>query len=190
MLRYEDICQEFIDSAESNFMLVYAVRHVMDVVTCDREFHCVCVDEEGNPPYPIRADVSFPWDAVLTAESNYAEDCPLIKIPAYARIIDRTKPGSFIELEIRICFETVNFEEAGVLAKRIQRLVTNLISPDSQPQIKFEVSILPDGRVVVHDSYIYYCCQVSFNDEGILFSPLCQEIQKILETLVNSSLFG
>lgn len=192
MLRYEEICQDFLDATESAGLLVFGIRHIMDVVTCDREFHCTCIDDESEPPYQVRADIGFTWDALLTAESNYGEDyCNFRENLAERRAIcDRITPEAFIELEIKICFETLKFEEAGVLARHIQHLITGLITHDNQPQIKFEVSILPEGRVVVHDSYIYYCWHINFQDENVDFKPICEEVRSILDALVNSSLFG
>jgi len=163
----------------------------MDVITCDREFRCACTAEESEPPYRIWAEVGFTWEAILTAESIYGEDCPIHKkcMPGQPPF-ERVAPDSYIELEIRICFETTKFEEAGTLARQIQNLISRLITHDNQPQIKFEVSILPEGKVVVHDSYIYYWWLINFKDEKIEFLPICREIRIILEALVNSSLFG
>jgi len=192
LLRYEEICQEFLDAAESAGLLVFGVHHIMDVITCDREFRCTCVNDESEPPYQVRAEIGFTWDALMTAESNYSEDYPFCKEPLLGQrsFINRISPETFIDLEVRICFETLKFEEAGVLARRIQHLINNLINHDNQPQIKFEVSILPEGRVVVHDSYIYYCWHIDFQDDSVDFAPVCDEVRNILEVLVNSSLFG
>lgn len=192
MLRYEEVCQDFLDAAENSGLVIFGVRHFLDVITCDREFRCTCVHEESQPPYQIRAEVGFTWEAMLTAESNYGDDYPLSRETLFTRgvLCDRVMPESFIELEIRVYFEALKFEEAGVLARRIQTLISNLIEHDNQPQIKYEVSILPEGRVVIHDSYIYYCWPVRLQEEMIDFTPICEEIRKILEVLVNSSLFG
>lgn len=191
MLRYEEICQDFLDSAENSGLLVYGVHHNMDVITCDREFRCTCVTDDSEPPYQIRAEIGFTWDALLTAESNYGDEYYFYQkgIPIRSSFSERIIPGRFLELEIRICFETVNFEEAGVLARRIQHLVKDLIKRDNHPQIKFEVSILPEGRVVVHDSYINYWWRLDIQDEEIEFTPVCEEIRQVLNALASSSLF-
>lgn len=193
MLRYEEICQEFLDAAENSGLLVIGVRHLMDIITCDREFRCTCLTDGSEPPYQVRAEIGFTWDALMTAESNYNEDYPFYKEPLFGQrffINNRTSSETAIDLEISICFETLKFEEAGVLARRIQNLISTLINHEEQPQIKFEVSVLPEGRVVVHDSYIYYCWHIQFEDDSVDFAPVCNEVRSILEALVNSSLFG
>lgn len=191
-MRYEEVCQEFLDAAEDSGLVVIGVRHLMDVITCDREFRCTCVTDGSEPPYQVRAEIGFTWDALMTAESNYSEEYSYYKEPLFSQrfLNSRISSETAIDLEISICFETIKFEEAGVLARRIQNLISGLISHDEEPQIKFEVSVLPDGRVVVHDSYIYYCWHLQFDDESIDFTPVCNEVRNILETLVNSSLFG
>jgi hypothetical protein len=187
VLRYEDVCQDFLDAAEGTGLVVFGVHHLMDVISCDREFHCTCVAEESEPPYQIRAEINFPWEAFLTAESNFSEEYPAYRgIPVFNG--QRVFPESFIELEVRIFFETNSFEDAGTLARRIQRLLSGLIIQE-RPQIKFEVSVSPESKVAVHDSYIYYCWKVAYSDEEVNFAPVCEELLRVMETLVNSSLF-
>ncbi|NPV28322.1 MAG: hypothetical protein HPY58_01430 [Firmicutes bacterium] len=189
MWRYEEICQDFLDAAENAGLFVCEVHHIMDVITCDREFRCTCTIDESEPPYRIWAEVGFTWNTLLTAESIYGDNCPLCKKYPLTPPFEREPSDSFIELEVRICFETVKFEEAGTLARQIQNLIGKLIT-HNQPQIKFEVSVLPEGKVVVHDSYIYYLWLINIKDEKIEFLPICEEIRLILDALVNSSLFG
>jgi len=191
LLRYEEICQDFLDAAENAGLFVHGVRHIMDIITCDREFRCTCAADESEKPPRIWAEISFGWESILTAESVYGDDYSVYKKSISGHLpFKRDLPKPFIELEIRICFETAQFEEAGILARQIQNLINGLITHENQPQIKFEVSILPEGRVVIHDSYIYYWWLIDFQDERIEFLPICEEIRLILEALVNSSLFG
>jgi len=189
VLKYEQIRDLIMNDAFDAGLDVYNIRNYIEMETLDRTSKISCVPIGFKPGSGITAEISFDWDCMYSSESIYGSSCDLYHDEAVNCPHMEYEPDAFIELEIKFNFPVSKAEDIPEIYRRIKKVLQNEISHNNYPQIKFEISVLADGRVVVHDSYAYMFWEVPFNDYDIDFSRIFNEIKNILIALYESNVF-
>ncbi|MFS8640586.1 MAG: hypothetical protein LOD90_07210 [Symbiobacteriaceae bacterium] len=188
MLRYEDLCDILFDSAERAGLEIRRVEHHVETQTMDRYCLFVCVPQGDEPPHRVRAEISFTWDSVLTAQSVYGGNCSLYHAEEDDCTHKEIQPDVFVELEIRYVFDVPSAEQVPQLANTIKQILFEQIDHDNIPEVKFVISVLPDGRVAVHEAYAVYVWEVDCNNEPDV-DDMFAEVHRIMTALIRSGYF-
>ncbi|MCL5677556.1 MAG: hypothetical protein M1602_06840, partial [Firmicutes bacterium] len=159
MQTYEAICDLLLDGAEDAGLFVASVEHYIETITLDKEFIFICLPPGERTSPRVRAEISFVWDSTLTAASVYGQPR---RLPDPGDEMDLAPPAPalgdlplgplghpLIELYIKYQFNVPNAERVPELADRLRRILRGVIDHENFPEIKFEVSVLPDGKVVL-----------------------------------------
>lgn len=188
MLRYEELCDMIFEAAEKAGLEVHRVEHHLETQTLDRHCLLVCVPQGDEPPHRVRAEISFTWDSVLTAETVYGGSCSLYHAEEDDCTHKESEPDVFVEVEIRYVFEVPSAEHVPHLANSIKQILFQQIEHDNIPEVKFVISVLPDGRVAVHEAYAVYVweidCRRTTNVDDML-----AEVHRIVTALIHSGYF-
>ncbi len=206
MKTYEEIYDLLLDAGEGVDLQVASVEHYIETVSLDKEFIFVCVPPGERPSHKVRAEISFVWDATLTAASIYGlrpsshagghgqGASPEMLSPEMLSFGDlplATDDEPYFELYIKYLFEVPTAERVAELSDRLRRILHTVIDHDNFPEMKFEVSVLPDNKVVVDDAYAFYWWQISLAEGAELdFTGVMTEVKRVLEVLLTSELGG
>lgn len=199
MKTYEEICDLLLDAAEGSDLQVATVEHYIETVSLDKEFIFVCVPPGDRPANKVRAEISFVWDATMSAASVYGLR-PGTHLGGHGSGINPETLGlgdlhltpetePFFELYIKYLFEVPTAERVPELSDRLRQILHTVIEHENFPEMKFEVSVLPDNKVVVDDAYAFYWWQISLAEGTLLdFTGVMTEVKQVLEVLLTSEL--
>lgn len=189
MLKFEEIKEVLISDLKDSGLEIISSRNLMEMESLDRIFKITCTPIGYKSYRGINAEITFEWDCMYTSESLYGPSCDLYHDENVPCAHSKYEPEIFVELEIKYNFPVSNVEEVPILHKNLRNLIYKQIFHTNFPQIKFEVSTLPDGRLVVHDSYAYVFWEIPVNPEGVDFTDVFYEVKNLLELLIESNLF-
>lgn len=71
---YEQVVATWMWACTQNDLLLYAISNTLDINTLEREFNACCVPDDWEPPYQLRAEMSFYWPSEYTALSMDGDD--------------------------------------------------------------------------------------------------------------------
>lgn len=189
MLRYEQIRDSVLSDALEVGLDVYNMRNYIETETLDRTFKISCIPLGFKPGSGITAEISFNWDCMYTSESIYGSSCDLYHDDTVNCIHSKYTSEAFIELEVKYNFPVNNAAEIPDIYSKLKNIIYKEITHKNYPQIKFEISVLADGRLVVHDSYAYIFWEISFDSYNIDFTDTFLEVKNILIALQESNVF-
>jgi len=199
MKTYETMCDLLLNAVEDAGLSIASVEHYIETITLDKEFIFVCVPEGEEDSPKVRAEISFVWDSTLTAASVYGQgrsphgagsDLELDTPPLN---LDMLPIGGspVVELYIKYQFEVPSAERVPELADRLRSILRGVIGHENFPEVRFEVSVLPDGKVVVDDAFAFYWWQVDLGrDVEGEFDEIMREVHHVLSALMTSDLGG
>ena len=189
MLRYEQIKDFVLSDALEAGLDVYNMRNFIETETLDRTFKISCIPLGFKPGSGITAEISFNWDCMYTSESIYGSSCDLYHDDTVNCIHSEYTPEAFIELEVKYNFPVNNAAEIPDIYIKLRDIIYKEITHNNYPQIKFEISVLADGRLVVHDSYAYIFWEISFDSYNIDFTDIFLEVKNTLIALQEPNVF-
>jgi len=193
MITYERLCDLLVESAQAHGLWVTDSRHFIALPTTERTFEMVVVPVGWQPPHDIRARLDFTWDAAYTSITLYDQDdlCSLYHDEHEDCPHQKYAPHIAIELEIRYEFTPPEAGEAPEIAGALRRILGEQIPSPNLPEIKFEISYVPDSGLVIHDAFAFQVWTLEGEDlmEEPDLSDIFEEIQRLLWALYNSGYF-
>lgn len=199
MKTYEEICDLLRGAAEDADLEVASLEHYIETVSLDKEFIFVCLPPGERPNNKVRAEISFVWDSTLTAVSVYGaprhghagDHGQLEGEPLNFASVPLGEEEPFFELYIKYLFDVPSAERVPELADRLRQILHGVIDHDNFPELKFEVSVLPDMKVAVDDAFAFYWWQISLDpDVDLSFTGVMGEVRRVLLALLASDLGG
>lgn len=182
LLRYEDLADALLDAAEDVGLAIEDVEHRLETTKGDRQFRLLCsLDHELKLPPP--AEVRFYWDAVLTAASVYGPGCDLYHGDDESCPHQLNQPRGFIDIELKYPVGLPKAEEVPALADRIAQRLSAAMGPDRKLEVKFELSVQTDKKVVVQNAYAFSVWPLEFGDEDVNCNEILAEVRRVLEHL-------
>ncbi len=71
---YEQVVATWMWACSQSDLQLYAISNTLDINTLEREFKACCVPDDWDPPYHLRAEMSFYWPSEYTALSMDGDD--------------------------------------------------------------------------------------------------------------------
>ena len=185
MLTYEQIRDSLLESASAIGLHAYIISNKIEIQTLEKEFSCLMVPAENDPPYPVRAEVSFGWDAILSSESIYGGNCSLYHNETTECIHDELDPEPFIELAIEYQFEIKPESEAVLneINQTLFQLFSRIMNHRNLPTIRWEVAINNENEIIITRVSANHYWHVEFLDEPIVFDEIFEEVLEVLKNL-------
>ncbi|MGE5590779.1 MAG: hypothetical protein ACM3ZA_09230 [Bacillota bacterium] len=199
MKTYETVCDLLLNAVEDAGMSIASVEHYIETITLDKEFIFVCVPEGQEDAPRVRAEISFIWDSTMTAASVYGQgrgphgSGPDLQLDAPSLNLDVLPINAqpVMELYVKYQFEVPSAERVPELADRLRSILRGVISHENFPEVRFEVSVLPDGKVAVDDAFAFYWWQVDLGgDVEREFEDITGEVRQVLSALQTADLGG
>lgn len=192
MLTYEDLADLLLDTADEVGLEPTDVAHLIEYPSGRRTFSMFCVPEGWEPPYDVEAEIRFSYEASDIALSMYGveEFCALFHGDDVDCPHRELTPDVAIVLEVKYLFRAPDVPSVPELTGNLRRMFQRQINHDNQPEVKFEVSSLPDATLVVHQAYAYYWWELQdelFKEDPDV-TPILAEIRQVLEALKASGL--
>ncbi len=192
MITYEDLANLLLDQAEEVGLEPLDVSHLVEWPAGRRTFTMYCVPEDWDPPFDIVAELRFSYEAMDVALSHYGQEelcamyhdpgvpCPHLGIP----------PDLTIVLEVKYQFQPPDVYSVPEVTGELRRLFRQHIPHDNQPEMKFEVSSLPDASLQVHQAYAYYWWELreELFEEEPDFTDVFREIHAVIDAIKASGL--
>jgi len=183
MLTYEDVVKGFLKSAKNAGLNVYKIDHKIELTSLDREFICYCVPKENTPPHYIRAEVSFHWDSIMTAESVYGGNCSLYHDDCTECTHNDLEPNPFIELEIEYKFE-VDVNIVDLINNELHKDVfSKIMQHENIPTIRWQLITDRQGNKRISEIWANHHWLIEFNNGPIRFGGICNEICQVLKEI-------
>lgn len=189
MLRYEDIAESILDAAEDVGLVIEDVEHRLETSKGDRQFRVLCsLDHELKIPPP--AEVRFFWDAVMTATSVYGSACDLYHPEGESCPHQLNQPQPLLDIELKYPIGVPKAEDVPALAERIVARLGAVMGEGRKVEVKFELSVQADGKVLVQNAYAFSIWTLEFGDEDVSCNEILAEVRRVLDELRKMDLPG
>lgn len=185
MLTYEEIRNKIIQSAKVVGLNPYNINDKIELRTLMKEFQCSCVLNHKNPPYITRAEISFSWDSILTAESIYGPNCALYHDESEDCLHEEENSEAFIELEItyNIVAKEGFRTETDLINIELINTFNSVMLHDNKPQIKWELTINSNGENRISSITAYHFWHFELRDDELEFEEVFEEVYEVLKQI-------
>jgi hypothetical protein len=196
MLNYNDVANLLRFAGFQAKLIPYLQKETVDVIDLDREFRMHCVPKDWEPPFELRAELSFHWDSIHTAYATYGTEglCALYHDDTDECPHDVEYPADpFVELEIEYWLpETLvaNRPDADAqlaLARQVQDAFRQVVKGhDNVPVLSLRTTYTADkqhlSELSAHHFWTFEADELENPDElAAAFVSICEEVRTVLE---------
>ncbi|AJS58827.1 hypothetical protein [Paenibacillus sp. IHBB 10380] len=185
MIKYEDFTNLILQSASDSGLDPYHMKNQIDTISLERNFSFLCVPIDDNPPHLIRAEISFHWDSMLTAESIYGGNCSLYHDETEECTHDDLDNEAFTELEIEYQFEIDKnyLNKTDFINKELINTFQGSMTHNSLPFIRWEAFVNPEGKAGVSKVTAGHHWIIKLEEEEFDFEGIFLEINNNIQLL-------
>lgn len=178
MIKYEDFTDQLIKSARETGLDPYHIKNQIDTISLERGFSFLCVPIFKDPPHLIRAEVSFHWDSVMTAESIYGGNCSLYHDEAVECTHDDFISEVFTELVIEYQFgiDESYLVNTELINKELNNTFQESMDHNNLPFIRWEAYINPEGKAGVSKVAAGHHWTINLDEDEFDFEEIFLEI--------------
>lgn len=189
---YEQLVGTWMWACMQNKLRLYSVSNTLDVSTLEREFSGCVVPQDWDPPYQLRAEVSFYWPSeytALSAEGDDAfcslyhdEDEPCAHAPGSASIYTE------LTVEYHLPYEFVQQvdTDAGIeeVAQRICQIFIDLVEHENIVTVQVQATYADDelslSDILARHFWIVEDELHNLPHLAATFLGICDEINRVL----------
>ncbi|TCP52563.1 hypothetical protein EV586_10944 [Tumebacillus sp. BK434] len=183
MLTYEQITSQILDSMKDAGINPYLIRHKLELVTLMKEFECLCVVKNKKSPYITRAEISFSWESIMTAESIYGGDCcALFHDETEDCLHDDENREAVLELEIKYNIEAKEEfkEETNLINTELLTVINAVMEHQNKPQITWVITLNNNGAHFISDVKLQHYWNIEIKDEDLELTEIFEEVHEML----------
>lgn len=182
MLTYEQITSQIINSMQFAGLNPYITKHNLELITLMKEFECLCIVENKKPPYITRAEVSFSWESMMTAESIYGGNCALFHDETEECLHCEENREAFLELDIKYNIEAKEGfkEETNLINTELLTVINTVMEHQNKPQITWEVALNNNGVHFVRSIKLHHYWNIEINDDDLELEEIFEEVHEML----------
>ncbi|TLS49804.1 hypothetical protein FE782_22615 [Paenibacillus antri] len=185
MIKYEDFTNQLLQSARDSGLEPYYIKNKIETTSLERGFSFLCVPAIENPPHLIRAEVSFHWDSMMTAESIYGGNCSLYHDETEECTHDDLPNEAFTELEIEYQFEIDKsyLNNTDFINRELINTFQGNMVHNNLPFIRWEAFVNPEGNAGVSKVTAGHHWIVKLDEEEYDFEDIFLEINNNIKEL-------
>ncbi|MGG1519037.1 hypothetical protein ABE504_26740 [Paenibacillus oryzisoli] len=182
MLTYEQITSQILDSMKDAELNPYLIRHNLELITLMKEFECLCVVKNKKSPYVTRAEISFSWESIMTAESIYGGNCALFHDETEDCLHDDENREAVLELEIKYNIEAKEGfkEETNLINSELLTVINTVMEHQNKPQITWEVTLNSSGVHFIGAIKLQHYWNIEIKDEDLELTEIFEEVHEML----------
>lgn len=165
---YEQLVATWMWACTQSDLQLYAISNTLDINTLEREFNACCVPDDWDPPYQLRAEMSFYWPSEYTALSMDGDDAFCSLYHDDTEECDHT-PGTAqvyteLEIEYHLPHEYVHRLDSDVGIEKVARHIRQVY-----------------GDLVDHENILVVDAKATFAGESLNLSSIVARHFWILE---------
>ena len=197
-MRYEDIAGQLIFAADGADLHTYGVEDQLELHQMNRSFRVLCVPDDWEPPFEIRAQFQFHWSCEQAAYSIYGTEglCALYHDLDEECTHYELSAQPMIELEIKYhlpdhaVLALNNAADMKYFGQRVREAHRECVEHENLVAVRFQ-SVFYQDRLYVSSavaSHFWVIEGEDLEDEGTLFSILtgiCNEVHNFILRLAD-----
>lgn len=172
MITYETLSHILVKTAKEAGLKIFNIKNMVNTITCDREFSFLMVPGESEESQPLRAEISFHWDSVMTAQTVYGVSC-----------VDNDLEQS-VELQIKYSFEANgNIDDVNT---QLNNIFAKVMKHDNIPAIRWQLIVSNEGEKKITSIWAVHYWDLNL-ENNIDLSSSFREVYNVLRLMENLS---